>query len=540
MAIWSLDNKKVLIVDDFMDMRQMMRSIVESLGKADIQTARNGNEAVSMIEFNRFDIIFCDYNLGEGKDGQQVLEEARYRELLPFSTVFIMVTAENSSMMVLGALEHAPDDYLSKPIVRAPLISRLRHLMDKKERLKSILSAMDRRCWLTALKRCAPLLESGNKGISDVQQLKGILLLELGEYELAAQFYRDIIEERPLAWALLGLGKALCYSRQYAQAQEILESLAKLQPRQVALYDLLADCFLAQNDWPRAKESLDRGIAVSPKTAMRHRHLGQIALHEGDLAAAIDSFKTALHLSQGSYLRSHGEYADLMRAYILKGEFAGAAQALKNMQREYKQNPAALLQGNLLEWAIQCQSSNAEAALPKLNEALEKCKKQPELLTREIALFIGNICLQQRREEQGLLLLRHAIRNQPDDGKNQAEVLAACTQAGLAAQGQQLLAEAAKDLAGVEAKAGQLAKQGQHEAAFALLEESAQPLPENISLNLSAAQRALDLMQKQGKTAELMQKTRFFLDRVRGLANSDSHYRQLRTRMNQLASGLDV
>lgn len=157
-----------------------------------------------------------------------------------------------------------------------------------------------------------------------------------------------------------------------------------------------------------------------------------------------------------------------------------------------------------------------------------------------MALFTGKFCLQQQQTEPGLFLLRQALCNQPDDEKNQADVLAACTEAGLAAQGKALLADAAKDLKAVAGKAEQLTQQGQHEAAFALWEQTAQPLPENAALNLNAANGALMLMQQQGKTTELMQKARFFLDRVRSVADSDSRYRQLRTRMNQLASGLEV
>ena len=71
--ILSLRGKKVLIIDDLPDMRTMLRTLVASLGTDDIKTARDGEQAMTLMEHERFDIVLCDYSLGEGKDGQQVL-----------------------------------------------------------------------------------------------------------------------------------------------------------------------------------------------------------------------------------------------------------------------------------------------------------------------------------------------------------------------------------------------------------------------------------------------------------------------------------
>ena len=104
--LWTLKGKKILIVDDFPAMRSMMRTMLAAFGADNIAEARTGEEALELLEEESKEIILCDYNLGEGKDGQQVLEEAKHRELIPYSTVFILVTAENTSDMVMGAMEH--------------------------------------------------------------------------------------------------------------------------------------------------------------------------------------------------------------------------------------------------------------------------------------------------------------------------------------------------------------------------------------------------------------------------------------------------
>ena len=71
-----------------------------------------------MCSYKSYDIVLCDYNLGAGQDGQQLLEELRYRHKLKNTSLFVMITAESSRDMVLGALEYLPDDYLTKPITQ--------------------------------------------------------------------------------------------------------------------------------------------------------------------------------------------------------------------------------------------------------------------------------------------------------------------------------------------------------------------------------------------------------------------------------------
>ena len=119
---WS--RKKVLLVDDFRNFIITMRNMLASLGFVIIDTANDGEEAVSRIMSRRYDIVLCDYNLGPGKDGQQVLEEVKQRQLLSPLTIFMMVTAENSLEMVMGAAEYQPDEYLIKPFTKQVLEKR--------------------------------------------------------------------------------------------------------------------------------------------------------------------------------------------------------------------------------------------------------------------------------------------------------------------------------------------------------------------------------------------------------------------------------
>ena len=120
---------KVLIIDDFPNFCSALRTMVQSFGCEHIEFVLHGEDAIRAMSKTRFDIILCDYNLGEGKNGNDVLEEAKHHHILKSSALFMMITAENSAEMVRGALEYQPDDYLTKPFTKEVLLNRLQRLL---------------------------------------------------------------------------------------------------------------------------------------------------------------------------------------------------------------------------------------------------------------------------------------------------------------------------------------------------------------------------------------------------------------------------
>src|SRR5690625_6581403 len=82
MAYADYSKLKVLIVDDFDNFRMAVSKMLQEYGARDVDTVSNGRQALQLCSENRYDLILCDYNLGTGKNGQQVLEELRHRRLL--------------------------------------------------------------------------------------------------------------------------------------------------------------------------------------------------------------------------------------------------------------------------------------------------------------------------------------------------------------------------------------------------------------------------------------------------------------------------
>ena len=155
--------KRGLVIDDYPDMRGSIRRMLENFGVSKVDTASNGEEAILKCEENFYDIILADYNLGDAKNGQQILEELRFKNLLKNTSLYMMITAETTKDMVFGALEYQPDDYLTKPFTQAVLGKRLDRMLIEKESLYEINSAMDKLDFDRAIKLCQQRIDMHDK-----------------------------------------------------------------------------------------------------------------------------------------------------------------------------------------------------------------------------------------------------------------------------------------------------------------------------------------------------------------------------------------
>src|SRR3569832_1141859 len=106
---------RALVVDDSPGMRNALRLTLSNFGITKIQMVANAAEAIFQIKNRSYDFILCDFTLGVGRDGQQLLEELRHGNLIALETVFMMVTAESYYEKVVATAELAPDDYMIKP-----------------------------------------------------------------------------------------------------------------------------------------------------------------------------------------------------------------------------------------------------------------------------------------------------------------------------------------------------------------------------------------------------------------------------------------
>ena len=103
--------KKVLIVDDAVFMRMMLRDILEKNGYEISGEASNGYEAIEAYQNNPADVVTMDVTMPE-MDGLKALIEIR--KIDPAAKV-IMCSAMGQQAMVMDAIKAGAKDFIVKP-----------------------------------------------------------------------------------------------------------------------------------------------------------------------------------------------------------------------------------------------------------------------------------------------------------------------------------------------------------------------------------------------------------------------------------------
>lgn len=132
-----LEQSSVLVVDDNEQNLELLQAYLDELG-CDIRTARDGLEAMAEVESAAPDLVLLDVMMPR-MSGFQVCERIKASPRTRDVPV-IMVTALNEVGDVERAVEAGADDFLTKPVNRLELVTRVRSLL-RVRRLKHQLDA---------------------------------------------------------------------------------------------------------------------------------------------------------------------------------------------------------------------------------------------------------------------------------------------------------------------------------------------------------------------------------------------------------------
>jgi len=527
MALWTLKDLPILIVDDYPEMRSMMRSMLLPFGANKLTEARNGDDAVEAMAKQTMQIVLCDYSLGDGKDGQQVLEEAKERNLLPYSSIFILVTAENTSNMVMGAVEYQPDDYLVKPVTKTVLQARLAKLQERKLGLHDIARALDEKKYHVTISLIDAQIAAGSKSVLDLIKLKGELLQRVGDFEGAKRVYEKALEARDFSWARFGLGQTYFHLKFYEQARTTFEDLISINNKYVLAYDWLAKVHKALGDNKSTQDVLADAIKISPKAILRQKALAEVALVNNDLVTAEHSYKHVVREGKNSVHRSPADFGGLAKVYLKKSVPGEAEKVLANMTNEFqKATGAVLLQSAVIQSLVYKATGKVAESEKALEQVMSLYAQNPSNLPTSTALELAEACLAMGKADQGNELLKHVIRNNHEDDKMLDKVKALCAasgQVGLA----DMVESTRQEVVGTNNKGVELVKQGKLEESIDLFLLAARAMPENITINLNAALSLIALMQKNGVNNKSARQAEGFLDRVMRVAPGNERYQKV-------------
>ena len=125
----SLNDLKVLIVEDQSDARAMLRNMLAELGVTQIFEASDGREALRFMDsaFDFVNLVICDWNM-PGLTGVEFLRQLRSVDA---SIPFLMVTGRSDMDSVMEAKSAGVTGYIRKPFSPKQLEAKLRIIMQK-------------------------------------------------------------------------------------------------------------------------------------------------------------------------------------------------------------------------------------------------------------------------------------------------------------------------------------------------------------------------------------------------------------------------
>jgi tetratricopeptide (TPR) repeat protein len=527
-------SKNYLVVDDFVGIRQLLRESLRNLGARHIDQASSGGEAIALLAKMRYDVVLCDYNLGEGKNGQQVLEEARVRNLLLPSSVWLMVSAEKSVESVIGAAEHQPDAYLIKPITEGVLLTRLNRVWHKKQVFKQIDQAFADKDYLRAAKLCDAQIEIDKVHQIELLRMKAAMLLRSGEPAMAREAYERVLEEHEYQWAKSGLAKIRMANGEFEQARQIFQGVIAENQHYIDAYDQLAIAYQHMGQTEEACTILERAAKLSPNAVMRQCSLGQISLKLGNIGMAEKAFRKCISIGEYSVMKTPDAYLGLARVCGLKNEPKEALQLLQAAQREFSSDQIEL-RAKITEGMVYHESGDfrrARKAGDDLEQLLNTKPERPDVAT---CLEMATLLFAVGVKEAPVDLLCYVIRNNHDNALLLDDVQRIFDKARMGEEGLGLIKSSKKEASDMMNKGVLLWKTGKLAEAVEWMRHARAVLPNNLRILFNAAQILISHIQQSGHDQVLADEATEVLLHVDRIQPAQQRFAQLMEQLLALA-----
>jgi len=115
-----VSGSKILVVDDDLQIRRVMRKMLVAQGYA-VSDARSGEEALEMLRRGRHDLVLLDLAM-PGMGGLEACRAIR----AGWDLAIVILSVRDMEKDKIGALDAGADDYVTKPFSMQELLARIR------------------------------------------------------------------------------------------------------------------------------------------------------------------------------------------------------------------------------------------------------------------------------------------------------------------------------------------------------------------------------------------------------------------------------
>ncbi len=480
-----IQDKTVLIIDDMPDARQTLRNMLSVCDLKKIKESGNATEAAKVLENHKIDIVLSDYNLGPGRDGQQLYEELMERRLVNESTIYLMITGERSYESVVRAAELAPDDYVLKPFTPAIIYSRIERAFIKKSSLLPVIERMLESKWEEAVAECDRQLTDTPKPKYPLElfRMKGECLLELNRLDDAQTLYEQILASYKLAWADYGIARIARKRGKLLLAATRLQHVVEDAPYFIKARDELAEVYEELGDLEKASQVLEKANEVSPNNVRRQKKLAKAAFLTGKLALAEKVLNNIVENCRFSISHDPSDYSLLSKAMSLQGKSEAAFEKLNEAVKffgESSQTKVTKLAGQANLYFGANQRDKSFAAFSKAKDTYEK--EEPEL-AEQVLMDLAEISVKHGDVEFCNRLLEKLPKGDAFSGLAQAKmIMAMFERAGRSDLAEGLVSAGKKEVLALNDQAVMSARNKNYDEALPIIRKAAQAVPDDLKV----------------------------------------------------------
>lgn len=330
----SLADKKILIIDDQKPFQVMLKGLLSQLGARDVTTVASGEAGIASHNRHGFDILLVDYNLGRGKNGRQVLEEMRVRDLLRPNGLFFIITGESTRPMVLSAIELQPDDYLMKPFSIGVLRSRLKRSFQKRATLARVYQTLYDKEYAECIRACLRHVDENGRYRNYCRQLLAELYLKQGKYEKAEQVINELLQDQRFSWGVLALAKIKYALGEYPAAIDLCHEVIRATPNAVEAYDVLARALQGDEQPIKALEAGRKAVTLAPFSIARQLYMSELARDGEQFELAKQAMYNVLDISRKSVYRHPRHLCNYIRSILDAAEHSESRLEINKYQQE--------------------------------------------------------------------------------------------------------------------------------------------------------------------------------------------------------------
>jgi len=514
-----------LIIDPNSSMRANLHNMLNMCHLTKIEHAVSAGTAIRQLKGKAYDIIICEYDLGDGQDGQQLLEDLRHNQIISLWAIYFIVTAERAYEKVVSAAELGPTDYILKPFTADMLLERIVRALDKRAIFQPVHQLIGQSRLHEAVQVCAEGAVSQPRYASDFMRLRAEVHMALGEGQQAEVIYRQLLEMRTVAWARLGLAKALYHQERLNDAENILNELVAENSKYMDAYDWLAKTHERIGQLAQAQQVLQDAVAISPHAVRRLRKLGEVALAAGDAGIAERSFKQVVSKARYSEFRDPEDHVKLVKSLVTNGDTQQAAAVIRDLQKSmngnHKMPACSALSSALLHEAL----GDAERTAQELEAAVAACRES-STMSADMKMVLANTCLANNLA-QGASDVMLDVMNNAANGAEMAKAMSVFERHGRTDLAEKIAQESRRQVVDLVSSGADKARQGDYKGAVEAMQAALQKLPDNSQVIFNAAVASLKYLENLGWDHQIGERCRLLIDRLRQQEPANPHLSSL-------------